>query len=208
MSSRECGDCQLCCTLLAVRERGHSGGKPYAIDKPAGERCAHQCAAGCALYRSEALPTVCLVFECEWRRGRLPEGERPDRSGVVVTIRARDEELWAVVFGGEKNSEDFELPASARRTISHVMGWPVAGIRLASAVIEPGKCAALHRTAGGWKPAAITYPPELEWTEGDAERKALRALVPKGPLPHGGYDALLQEKGAPWCAAQRERRRP
>ena len=75
---RECGDCQLCCRLLAVR----------ALDKKAGERCQHQkFHKGCTVYKSAAMPPECRLWNCRWLvnddTGDLP---RPDRSHYVVDI--------------------------------------------------------------------------------------------------------------------------
>lgn len=68
---RECGDCTLCCTLLAVQD----------IDKPAQTRCEHECEAGCAIYESR--PWSCKRFDCLWLKGELPIWARPDKTGVV-----------------------------------------------------------------------------------------------------------------------------
>jgi hypothetical protein len=200
---------------MGVRERGRlPSGKRYAFDKPAGARCEHQCAAGCAIYREDRLPIACLTFECEWRKGSFREEERPDRSGVVVTFRRNPsdgEKVWAVVFGGGRMESDptaWELPRTAARTVARLMSMPeLGGIRLASAVIEPGKCGAFRRTAHGWEGCTISYPPELEWLDGTDERRLMRELVPEGELPHGGYLELAKAKGETWMRAQMERYR-
>lgn len=51
---RECGDCQLCCTVLAIKEVPTSG---YTT-------CRHQCATGCDIY--EDRPNDCMNWSCIW----------------------------------------------------------------------------------------------------------------------------------------------
>lgn len=72
--SRRCGDCQLCCKLLPVRE----------INKTAGQKCQHQkFGKGCAIY--ERCPPSCRLWSCAWLTGQF-DGRRPDRSGYVIDI--------------------------------------------------------------------------------------------------------------------------
>ena len=73
MSERECGDCQLCCTVYKIE----------ALEKPANTACQHLCAKGCGIYGKH--PTRCVEFKCEWLVGRMPEEARPDKCGIVFT---------------------------------------------------------------------------------------------------------------------------
>ena len=83
-SSRHCGDCTACCTVLAVDE----------LRKPMRCACPHQAAIGCRIY--EDRPLGCRQFNCVWLRGGFPADEawRPDRLGVIFDdfIRATDGE--------------------------------------------------------------------------------------------------------------------
>jgi len=89
---RRCGDCTLCCKLLSVRE----------IDKPAGQRCAHQCSTGCRIYHKPGFPLSCAVWSCRWLDGIGTESmRRPDRTHYVVDmmpdmIQARHNETGEV----------------------------------------------------------------------------------------------------------------
>jgi hypothetical protein len=76
MPVRKCGDCQLCCRLLAVRE----------IDKATGARCKHQQhGKGCRIYPNR--PRSCKLWTCRWALGQLPEGmRRPDRAHYAIDI--------------------------------------------------------------------------------------------------------------------------
>jgi hypothetical protein len=75
---RHCGDCQLCCTLLPVRELG----------KGANERCRHQrFAKGCAVYNKPTMPLPCKLWNCRWLvNDDADDLRRPDRAGYVVDI--------------------------------------------------------------------------------------------------------------------------
>jgi hypothetical protein len=75
---RQCGDCQLCCRLLAVK----------ALGKPHHTRCKHQkFHKGCGVYNTAAMPPECRLWSCRWvlgdDTGDLP---RPDRSHYVIDV--------------------------------------------------------------------------------------------------------------------------
>src|SRR5262245_598700 len=78
---RRCGDCQLCCNLLPVRELNKGAGQRFRFQK------FHK---GCTVYhRPEAgFPMCCGLWSCAWLID--PEGtadfSRPDRSHYVVDI--------------------------------------------------------------------------------------------------------------------------
>ena len=73
---RSCGDCTVCCTVMAID-------KPE-IQKEAGVTCRH-CAGGCAIY--DTRPQLCRDYHCGWRQlAMLDESWRPDRSGVFVEL--------------------------------------------------------------------------------------------------------------------------
>ena len=72
-SSRECGGCTACCTVLAVHE----------LRKPMRWACEHIVCDGCRVY--DTRPQGCRDFDCLWIRGEIPgdEAHRPDRLGVI-----------------------------------------------------------------------------------------------------------------------------
>lgn len=74
---RKCGDCQLCCKLLPVRE----------IGKNANQKCKHQkFAKGCAIYSRR--PPSCRIWNCGWLTDKDAEFlSRPDRSHYVVDTK-------------------------------------------------------------------------------------------------------------------------
>lgn len=76
--SRHCGECNLCCKLLPVRE----------LDKGAGQRCQHQShAKGCTVYQQPAMPLSCRLWSCAWLvQDETADLSRPDRAHYVIDI--------------------------------------------------------------------------------------------------------------------------
>ena len=73
--ARQCGDCQVCCTVFELQEPNFA--------KPAGTRCPHLGAQGCSIY--DHRPQVCRAFNCGWKQlPGLPDHLRPDLSGVLI----------------------------------------------------------------------------------------------------------------------------
>jgi hypothetical protein len=89
---RRCGSCTLCCKLVPVTSH-HEREEQLAsllnvpigprIDKPAGQKCPHQCASGCKIY--DERPFSCRMWSCRWLNGADTEGmRRPDRVHYVI----------------------------------------------------------------------------------------------------------------------------
>ena len=79
MTARHCGDCQLCCILLPVKELGKGGNT----------RCQYQRhRKGCMVYRTPAMPFPCQAWNCRWLlNDDTGDLSRPDRSGFVVDVQ-------------------------------------------------------------------------------------------------------------------------
>lgn len=78
---RRCGECQLCCKLVPVKELG----------KVAGQRCQYQKALkGCRVYHrpDKGFPPSCGLWNCAWLGGGTgTEGlSRPDRVHYVIDV--------------------------------------------------------------------------------------------------------------------------
>jgi hypothetical protein len=76
---RRCGDCQLCCKLMPLRDATvHDG---Y---KPANMKCTHQkFGVGCSIYAKR--PRSCAVFSCRWlTKHDTADQHRPDRAHCVI----------------------------------------------------------------------------------------------------------------------------
>jgi hypothetical protein len=72
---RECGDCTLCCKVMAIEE----------LAKPASAWCPH-CTPGngCLIYADR--PAECQAFNCLWLVDeRLEQHWKPNRSKLVLT---------------------------------------------------------------------------------------------------------------------------
>lgn len=86
-SGRDCGDCGLCCRLLAVDE----------IEKPAHVWCAHYVPRqGCGIY--DRRPSACRSFRCLWldQTALGPEWQ-PHRSHLVLHLATAEKQLVVTV---------------------------------------------------------------------------------------------------------------
>ncbi len=75
MTARTCGDCTLCCKVMAIEE----------LAKPAGRWCGHcNPGHGCRVYDSR--PAECRAFNCLWLIDeRFGAHWKPNKSKLVVT---------------------------------------------------------------------------------------------------------------------------
>lgn len=75
---RRCGDCQLCCKLLPVKE----------LAKLANQKCKYQKhGKGCTVYGKMEMPQCCTLWNCRWLlEDRTDDLRRPDRSGYVIDV--------------------------------------------------------------------------------------------------------------------------
>lgn len=73
-SGRECGECGLCCKVVAYPE----------LDKPRGVWCRHHVVRkGCGIH--ETRPETCRKFFCSWiTHAEFGEEWRPDRAGFFM----------------------------------------------------------------------------------------------------------------------------
>jgi hypothetical protein len=72
---RDCGDCTLCCKVMAIE----------ALGKPVGSWCPHcKPGRGCLIYAKR--PTECQSFSCLWLvDDKLDEHWKPNKSKLVLT---------------------------------------------------------------------------------------------------------------------------
>jgi hypothetical protein len=76
MTARACGDCTLCCKVMAIEE----------LAKPAGQWCRH-CKPGCFCLIYQTRPSECRDFNCLWLIDeRFGAHWKPSKSKLVVTI--------------------------------------------------------------------------------------------------------------------------
>ena len=88
--TRACGDCTVCCTVLAI--------ETAELRKVPGVACTHCTTQGCGIY--ETRYPICRSYFCGWHgMADLDESWRPDRSGLVLS--PHDGGVEFLVFGGE-----------------------------------------------------------------------------------------------------------
>jgi uncharacterized protein len=88
---RSCGDCSLCCKLLAI-DAEHAP----EIAKPANTWCKHCAKPGCGIY--DRRPQLCRDFQCEWLKNeRLDDAWYPLTSGMILSYVEASETLFVVV---------------------------------------------------------------------------------------------------------------
>jgi hypothetical protein len=85
--SKSCGECGMCCKLLAIQ----------ALDKPAGAWCGHfKRGAGCGVY--DERPPACRGFICLWLDSeKLDEAWRPDRAKFLMYTEKGGQRLNVIV---------------------------------------------------------------------------------------------------------------
>ena len=109
VTTRTCGECVACCTYVGIA----------ALQKPKGNHCEHECAGGgCAIY--EDRPPECAAWYCAWRMGYGEATDRPDLSGVIVTLGNLEHPASVILAGPAKDADLDALrrvfgPAIAKR---------------------------------------------------------------------------------------------
>ena len=90
--TRECGECSECCKYFAPPVINHGNKKracQHLAQPPSDKNCTLQAHK----------PTPCRKFKCGWLQGLGLEGDRPDKSGVVMLMaRPRQEKNYALVL--------------------------------------------------------------------------------------------------------------
>jgi hypothetical protein len=82
---KSCGDCGMCCKLLAIQ----------ALDKAPGDWCGHF-KKGCAIYSDR--PPACRSFICLWLDSeKLDEAWRPDRAKFLMYTEKDGKRLNLIV---------------------------------------------------------------------------------------------------------------
>ncbi|WP_316213980.1 hypothetical protein [Bradyrhizobium sp. SZCCHNR2032] len=108
-ASRHCGDCTLCCKVMAIE----------ALAKPANSWCSHcDPKRGCAIY--QARPGECRAFRCLWLVNELLDEQwKPAKAKFVLTTSDDGIEVRC----------DPGLPDAWRREPYHaeIREWAVSG---------------------------------------------------------------------------------
>lgn len=87
--SRQCDECNACCTVLSIDD------EPGNFHKVCGQTCEHLVDGRCAIHATKCF--TCKDYYCMWMINdpRIPfaEGERPDKSGILVSINDPNSEF-------------------------------------------------------------------------------------------------------------------
>lgn len=86
---RQCGECNVCCTVLRIDD------KEADFHKKAGVTCELLVAGKCSIHATKSL--TCKGYYCMWMMGdgqiqrvQMSDAERPDKSGVIVSMNNPD----------------------------------------------------------------------------------------------------------------------
>ena len=78
IKKRECGNCSLCCEVMAVED----------INKKEYQKCENQ-GLGCRIHNEK--PDQCKSFACAWLEGNIPYDLKPDNVGFFVTSQGTED---------------------------------------------------------------------------------------------------------------------
>lgn len=136
LRGRSCGGCNECCLY---------GPGVSDVGKEPRERCGHSCASGCAVYADR--PTPCRVWYCLWRLGAGTEKDRPDRSGMVLSVTEAVGGLEVVqVYGREPGSIH---GTRQRRLLAALSEWAIL------VDVEAGDLIGAPEEHMGWVQASV-----------------------------------------------------
>lgn len=166
--TRSCGDCRLCCKVMAIHE----------LEKPRGEWCPHACSKGCGIYSER--PQSCRDFICCWLAGWFQEDERPDRSKVVFSFAGTQEDgkTPTMVRNPETGGEFLVLACQESYEGASLSG---KGLKLVEFVLAQGVAVVVN---GSDRPKTLFFP--------DGYYMNIR----KGS-PDAAFDGMAVAKGGP-----------
>ncbi len=92
---RQCGECEVCCQAIGVKELGKAAGEPCILQGSVLTVTSGETKTGCTTY--DKRPAECRKFRCFWLYGWGLDGIptrslRPDRSGVILWTKA--DTIW------------------------------------------------------------------------------------------------------------------
>jgi len=94
MSERSCGDCDVCCNILEVKE----------INKKTYKNCDHRAeGGGCGIYESR--PHSCRTWDCSYILGLMPNKEslKPNNLGLMFyPVSAKNNDLGIDILMGQE----------------------------------------------------------------------------------------------------------
>lgn len=100
--TRECEECSVCCHVAQVKFQLET--------KPAYKKCLHVIDerpvknGSCKIFGQSCRPSECNSFVCSWLGGMGQPKDRPDLSGVMLSVNAFNGGTWIVVVETEENA--------------------------------------------------------------------------------------------------------
>ena len=112
---RNCGPCDLCCTVLRVDATDRTDIEGFPKDE--GIPCGHMCTdGGCDRYDDR--PSECVTFHCGWLSGvGSVTYDRPDWSGWILTYEKDPNLKMHLVAYGTEEAFGRRPPATVRREL-------------------------------------------------------------------------------------------
>jgi hypothetical protein len=153
VGDRSCGACDLCCTVMAVRE----------LDKPTWSACAHRAEAGggCAIWGAH--PVSCRTFHCLWRTSDvlLPAEMFPADCGFLLIAEVTPAWPMLVKVSAEASRPDaWDRPRYREIFLALAAAWNCPVV-----VVGPGVIAS-HVFAPSGRSYSRTERPDLFPQEG------------------------------------------
>lgn len=124
LAHKTCGECDVCCRVLEVRE----------LNKPEYTDCVHRKkGGGCGIWTDPSRPHVCGAWNCAFLYGWIPDHLRPDKCGVMLypvaahmtpagLAHLAGQEVWAGALDSEAGQEIFSLLSRKMLTVVRLYG--------------------------------------------------------------------------------------
>ena len=182
MNGKDCGECSLCCKLMAIPE----------LKKPKGVWCAHVVKKrGCGIYADR--PPSCRAFQCLWLADpRLPPEWKPAKSKFVMAGR-REGELVVHVdanFPGAWRAEPYLSGLRAMAAAGQRQGGLVviveqgkSTVLLPDREVELGMVAEDERLVSGYIATPSGPRFEVKVMKAQEADRLVDTLAAKGPQP-------------------------
>jgi hypothetical protein len=112
MAERSCGNCDVCCNILEVRE----------LNKKSYKNCDHRAeGGGCGIYNDR--PSICRDWNCAYILGLMPDDEslKPNNLGLMFyPVSAKDNDLGISMLMGQEVWPDAIYNSDCQKLINWI----------------------------------------------------------------------------------------